>query len=262
VATAPDFALTVEETTLSSFDLTRLDQGLVDGVGSTTVLLDDIPSYEWIYSCEVIAFGSVLAYWDLQGYANLFDAEGWDDISITENLWREMATPEHFDKYTRDPDVAELPEPPDESLADFIQTGEGINIYPNSANFDPLHEAMPNYAAHRGYDFDVLLDNRYEGMDAAMVETLWDVWTAEIDAGRPVVFRYPEHSRPVFGYAETADGQKWYAAYDHSSTKSVVYGETEHAVWYRFEKTYGPLAEILDATYFGPDGSLDHIVVA
>jgi hypothetical protein len=256
VATAPDFELTLDYAQPRALDLDALDRGVIRSVNEPVALLDGVPSYEWVYSCEPIAFASTLAYWDHNGYPNLFDANGFDEVSVTENIWMELVTPEHFDKYTPMPDDPTVPEPPDTSLADFVQTAEGNNKYPFSAAFDPLHDAPRLYAAHRGYDnFDAVRLPRLENPGGAAREELWALMTTEIDAGRPFVIEYYNHSRPVFGYAENAGGGRWYATYDHTSGESLVYGESEDVRWMPFQT-----GAMLNAMFFGPDGSLDYML--
>jgi hypothetical protein len=60
------------------------------------------------------------------------------------------------------------------------------------------------------------------------------------------------HSQAVFGYAESADGGKWFAHYDGTSTVSLHYNEEEHIVWTRFDEN----ANIFRQINFFPDDAL------
>ena len=41
----------------------------------SVMLLSDVPSYSWYHGCGPTAAASVLGYWDLHGYTNMFTAD-------------------------------------------------------------------------------------------------------------------------------------------------------------------------------------------
>ncbi len=81
------------------------------------VFIQDIPAYNWYHGCGPTAAASVLAYWDLHGYSNLFTASG-NDLYLTANVQDQISSPAHNAKYDPDPDVSSLPVPPKTSIAD------------------------------------------------------------------------------------------------------------------------------------------------
>ena len=44
--------------------------------GTDPLVIGEVPAYSWYHGCGPTAVGSVLGYWDLHGYPNLFDASG------------------------------------------------------------------------------------------------------------------------------------------------------------------------------------------
>ena len=38
------------------------------------VLLENVPAYDWYHGCGPTAAASIIGYYDMQGYSNLFDA--------------------------------------------------------------------------------------------------------------------------------------------------------------------------------------------
>lgn len=167
-----------------SDDLPRIEPSALP---NGAALLETVPQYEWWGGCGPTAVASVFAHWDLAGYGDLFEAEGFSELRRTVNVRDEIASPQHFAKFARinddgsaaddGTDVAGLSSPFN-SIADFFRT-----------SVDPLDfgwsrpeytdNAFEEYASFKGYGFDA-------------TTTLFGNFTfaelkREIDAGRPVV---------------------------------------------------------------------------
>jgi hypothetical protein len=89
---------------------------------SIAKVLDEVPAYNWYHGCGPTASASVIGYYDLHGYPQLFDAQGWDAVRLTENVQDQISSPQHNAKYDSTPDDLTLPVPPPTSLADFMHT--------------------------------------------------------------------------------------------------------------------------------------------
>ena len=65
------------------------------------VVLSNVPAYNWYHGCTPTAVGSVMGYWDLHGYDNLFSASGWAAVSQTVNVQDQISSPAHNAKAAR-----------------------------------------------------------------------------------------------------------------------------------------------------------------
>ncbi|MFW5681043.1 MAG: calcium-binding protein, partial [Pseudomonadota bacterium] len=235
VAGVSNFEVQVYRTDASNFDLSELmSNGLIKAQLTHSVVIDRVPSYEWIYGCTPTGSAATLAYWDQNGYSNLLEAESWDELRLTENVWHEMVSLEHFKKYSPTPDDPNIAAPVN-SLAGFLQTS--LDPQPYSVDNVSVFVAMRQWASYKGYNnFESTRDVRFEAYFEYFADDMWAWFKSEIDAGRPVLNGQPGHLVPVVGYAEAGDGTRWYAYYDHRSTNgiSVLYGETEHVLWAEF----------------------------
>ena len=189
------------------------------------VILDHVPAYNWYHGCGLTAAASVIGYWDLHNYDNLFDASGWEDVRLTQNVKDHISSPEHNAKYDPKPDDPHLPDPPNTSIADFFHTSEGSLNY-GWSYLSYADDAFIGYADHRGYEFDA----RNEWFDSFA----WDDFTAEIDEGRPLLFLVDtnadsttDHFVPVMGYDNRGAEGLWYALY-------TTWSENEDIVWHEF----------------------------
>jgi Ca2+-binding RTX toxin-like protein len=197
---------------------------------TTTNVLTNVPHYEWYHGCGPTAAASVMGYWDLNGYSNLFDASGWDQVKLTANVKDHISSPAHNAKYNSSPDNPNLPDPPDTSLADFFHTSEGSLSYGGSY-VSYADDCFTGYAAYRGYQFNAWTET--------FAQFGWDELKAEIDAGRPMGFcvdvnadRWVDHFIPVFGYDDRGADGLWYACY-------TTWSEAETVSWYRYTGTDG-----------------------
>jgi hypothetical protein len=190
---------------------------------ASPLTISDVPAYNWYHGCGPTAVGSVIGYWDLHGYPDLFDASG-DEVFRTVRVRDQISSPAHNAKYDPTPDDAVLPAPPTTSIADFFQTSEGFLEYGWSYQ-SFTDDAFVGYAAYRGY--------RFASSYVAYSGLLWDGVVDEINAGRPMVFLVDtdgngstDHFVPVIGYDDRGDG-KWYGIY-------TTWSEDETVVWERY----------------------------
>jgi hypothetical protein len=210
---------------------------------AATVTVDGVPAYDWYHGCTPTAVASIFGYWDLHGYPNLFDASG-AAVFLTGNVQDQISSPEHNAKYDSNPDNSALPDPPDTSIADYLQTSEG-NLPYGGTYVDNIAAGIMGYAAYRGYDFAASEITAYDYSNNSFnflpgqYEDLWARLVAEISAGRPVLLDVdcchgdgiPDHSIPVLGFDVRADGSRWYGMY-------TTWSEDETIVW----EPYHPLS--------------------
>ena len=208
---------------------------------ATPVLLSDVPAYDWYHGCGPTAAGSVIGYWDLKGYSNLFSASGWDQVKLTDNVKDQISSPEHNARYDPKPDDLTKPQSWN-CIADWFET----SMDPFDYGWSPQRradDAFEEYANYRGYEFDSWYIS-YVGFS-------WGEFVGEIDAGRPMMFTVDtdgiggiDHFVPVFGYDDRGNDGLWYGLY-------TTWSESESVVWERFQGM-GNLWGIGYATYILP----------
>jgi hypothetical protein len=198
------------------------------------VNLSNVPAYNWYHGCGPTAAASIIGYYDLHGYDNLFTASGWDAVKLTANVQDQISSPAHNAKYDPSPDVSDaiLPVPPKTSIADWFRTSvnQGYGWSHLSDAVGP-HGAFQGYATYRGYrcttSFEYVSDSS---------STEWSDFVNEINAGRPAMFLVDatgdgntDHFVPVFGYEDRGAGGKWYECY-------TTWAEDEAAstAWYEY----------------------------
>ncbi|MDY6901512.1 MAG: hypothetical protein SWZ49_26055, partial [Cyanobacteriota bacterium] len=92
------------------------------GINSSNAkFLPSVPAYNWYNGCGPTAAASVLGYWDLFGFSNIFDADG-NDVYLTSQVQDQISSPEHNAKYNPTPDNPNLPTPAFTSIADWFRT--------------------------------------------------------------------------------------------------------------------------------------------
>jgi len=192
------------------------------------VVLSNVPAYNWYHGCTPTAVGSVMGYWDLHGYGNLFSASGWAAVSQTANVQDQISSPAHNAKYDPTPDNASLPTPPKTSIADFLGTSKDPLGY-GSTYVSNIISGMTGYASYRGYASTA---TQYTYI-AGLISLTWSELKTEINAGRPMVFNVDsdgdgknDHSVPVIGY-QTVGGVNYYGCY-------TTWSEDETVQWYQF----------------------------
>lgn len=259
LATAPDFYLTINRAQSGSFDLSDLRDGIIKAPLANVVLLEEMPSYEWVYHCQINMITAMLAYWDMNGYTEIFDADG-NDLRLTQNVSHQIVSNAYFDKYSPHPDRPDLPTPDPSSIADFLGIAVGVR-YDLRGDGYTIPNAVRGYTELQGYMGDDRFDVRHDasfGNWTGREDDLWERYKAEMDAGRPVMVMVDNHHTIAIGYAEGADGTRWHAVYGMQSYESLMYAEAEVAQWVPFsgDGQYGiraaiytsPRAETLQGT--------------
>jgi len=189
-------------------------------------VLDNVPAYNWYHGCTPTAVASIFGYWDVQGFADYFDANGWDQVRETVNVRDEISSPAHNAKYDPTPDNPALPVPPMTSIADFLHTSQDPLAYGWTWVSD-MERGVEGYASLRGQP----LDARTVSGNA----TTWPTFVSAIDAGRPSLFVVDsngdgstDHTIPVLGYDDRGAEGLWYGAY-------TTWSESETVSWFRFQ---------------------------
>ncbi|MBN1507897.1 MAG: hypothetical protein JW955_13685 [Sedimentisphaerales bacterium] len=198
---------------------------LVGSVASATpVVLSDVPAYDWYHGCGPTAAASVVGYWDVHGYDNLFTASGWNDVRLTANVQDQISSPEHNARYDPTPDDTSQPESWT-SIADWFGTSKDPLGYGGSYQ-SLADDAFIGYGNYRGYT----IDSYYESWGAFT----WSDLVGEIDTGHPMMFlvdtngdNVTDHFVPVLGYDDRGVDGLWYGLY-------TTWSEDETVVWEQF----------------------------
>lgn len=290
-----DLTIRVNDTDSSSFDLSDLDSGLIQAGENLYMSFNDmynydeqVPSYTWFYGCWATTMGSMVAFWDLHGYPNLFDADGWDQVKdMQQEVTYSHEAAEntnsiypHLDGFVYDTpwldtqeqiyDKAWLakygveradqpgPVPEHTSIAAFADYAVG-SFLPINTHQDDVIPGYEGYTDYRGYDFDGGIRQRMLS-DAFDQDEIWETLVSEIEAGRPAqaflaTGSEVDHNVPIFGVAEDANGKRWFQHYNHSSTHSVIWGDNEDPIWHEFSDLTETNSWGLHSLYFlKPEG--------
>ena len=159
-----------------------------------SVVLTNIPAYNqitnnYIYSCGPVAGAMIFGFCAMNGYTNLFKAQG------TNLLTESNVTNEIF------------------------QIAVCLNTTSNNGTLNTMIiPGITNYAKSKGYIFAVSGANFTTNTSKT---TTWTSLTNEICAGRPMIFwvdldgngNLANHFVPVFGYSNNIVGDKFYACY-------------------------------------------------
>jgi hypothetical protein len=199
--------------------------GIVGAGHASPVVLEGVPAYDWYHGCGPTAAASILGYWDLKGYSNLFDASG-ADVYLTAKVQDQISSPEHNAKYDPNPDDPTLDVPPMTSVADWFRTSVDQPYGWSWLSDSPA--AFSGYASYRGYT----IDSWYESVVSG--QFTWTDLVAEVNAGRPVMFLVDtdgnggtDHFIPVFGYEDRGANGLWYAC-------NTTWHEAETVDWFQF----------------------------
>jgi hypothetical protein len=190
----------------------------------------------------------IIGYWDDHGYPNLITA-GVGTNSWTTNqqgVKDTIASPGHIRDYVPTPDRVppEPPDPPDpyhddDSVADFMGASrDPLGLGWSYENLQCV--GMVDYAKYCGYPYAHGFYAYFGG--------LWDIFVAEIDAGRPMEFfvdtdgdNTASHFVTAIGYDDTPGALQYYCydTYDHTEhpyafarkAKDQLYG-IESGSWF------------------------------
>ena len=212
------------------------------------IVINGVPSYIWYRGCGPTAAGMIMGYWDAHGYPNLITAgNGTNSWTTNQQAVMDMiASPEHISDYWGYGDGKDLVPPPplhdDNCVADFMGASSGPILKDGESYENLQYVGMVEYAKYCGYP-DANGFYAYFG-------GLWDIFVAEIDAGRPMEFfvdtdgdNKATHFVTVIGYDDTPSALK-YACYD-------TYNDNVH--WYAFAgKASGQLYGIQSGSWFVP----------
>lgn len=112
-------------------------------------IIDSVPAYSWYHGCGPTAAGSIIGYWGLHGYPNLFNASG-QNVFLTQNVQDEISSPQHNAKYHPTPDALG-PVPAFTSIADWFRTSVDPLGFGSSYLIPYARDAFIGYASYRGY---------------------------------------------------------------------------------------------------------------
>jgi len=191
-------------------------------------LLSNVPAYDWYHGCGPTAVASIIGYYDVLGYSNLFDAAGWAEVKLTSNVQDQISSPEHNAKYDPHPDNPILPVPPNTSIACWFQTS--VNLEFGWSYLSYSDDAFDGYVTSKGYECTSAY-TKYNDSSG------WNFLVQEIDAGRPLLFLVDtngdgstDHFVPVFGYEDRGEDGKFYACYDTWNEGETVRWERARAM--------------------------------
>jgi hypothetical protein len=208
--------------------------------GGAQHIISGVPCYFWYNGCGPTALGMIEGYWDGHGYPNLIP--GSNDWNTNQTAIKNMiASPGHITDYVPTPDLPP-PHHADDCVADFC----GCSRDPMQwgwSYFSTQGSGLTGYADYRGYHNYVKWQSYYSS-------SLWNEFTGQIDAGRPLEFLVDsdgdgqtDHFVTVIGYDDTG-GQKLYACWD--TWYSTVRWQSLHPL------TSGNAWGVYGATYFYP----------
>lgn len=178
-------------------------------------IISDVPNYTWYGGCGPTAAGMIIGFWDDHGYGNLITAgDGTNSWTTNRDAVKAMiASDGYFEDWYPKPDRQEPPYHADDCVADFMGASRGAEE-PGWSSATEQASGMTEYAAYRGYT-----ETRGTWV---WYNKLWELFVAEVDAGRPMEFYVDstgngsaDHFVTAFGYDDTP-GAKQYFGYDTS----------------------------------------------
>jgi len=194
--------------------------------GGLSKVISGVPAYNWYHGCGPTAAASIIGYYDLNGFGNLFTASGWDSVKLTANVQDQISSPAHNAKYDADLDNASLPVPPNTSIACWFQTS--VNQAYGWSYLSYSDDAFTGYVQYRGYQ----CTSWYESYSSG--EFTWQDLVDEINADHPVMFLVDtdgnggtDHFVPVIGYDDRGADGKYYGCY-------TTWSEDETVAWKEF----------------------------
>lgn len=223
-----DVSIKVLSAGLGDFDRSQLaTTGVISFTASAGPhVIEKVPAYDWYHGCVPTAVGSVLGYWDLQGYSHYFDASGWTDLRQTVKVQDQISSPAHNQKYDPTPDTPSLPKPPSTSIADFINTSADPVGF-GATYLSDLEPGLEAYAAWKGHPVDA--------WTVQVDDTTWGTLVDQINAGHPALLTVDtdadgttDHEVPVIGYDDRGTEGRWYGAF-------TTWSEDETVEWFKFE---------------------------
>jgi hypothetical protein len=198
------------------------DASAVGGVGE--VVIPGVPAYLWRCGCAPTAVAMIVGYYDGQGYDLLVPGSAATVTAATEQLiasqghWDDYWLPNETDPNVVVPDKSELPagdEHASDSVADFMRASWSVDGLVAGESFvGSGEEGLIGYV-HSKYAALSVSATTLLGSDFS-----WEMYKAEIDAGRPVLLEvdcggdgWPDHAVAAFGYREV-NGYPEYVCWD------------------------------------------------
>ena len=226
------------------------DNVAVADAGGAQVVINPAPAYIWRHGCGPTAAGMVLGYWDGNGYDNLVAGDASTQTTAVSQM---IASTEHYNDYSLPMDdttptvLADKSElggahSPHNSLGDYMRTSWSVDgMRYGWSYYSMVDDALTGYAQARGYAGAT-------SSSEAWGDFTWADYTAEIDAGRPMVFLVDtdadggtDHFITAIGYDDTANTYACLNTWDSS------------VHWYDFAQMgVGQQWGIYGATYFNP----------
>lgn len=234
-------------------------------VPAAPVTIAGVPAYEWRHGCGPTAAGMVIGYWDGRGYGalvpggastqtpavNQMIASG-DVGGLAATNYADYCLPMDSNRdYPIQPDKSEPPagdEHPDHCLADWMKTSQ--SAYWNRYGwgwFSTVRPALIGYVRWLGRpDYAVAAEDYWMSYTPTLS---WEVFRAEIDAGRPVVLLvdtggdgWTDHFVTAVGYDEathaygclnTWDEYVWWHKFAPLGVGQAwgIYGGTTFRMW-------------------------------
>jgi hypothetical protein len=222
-------------------------------------VIDGVPEYLWNYGCAPTSAGIVAAYWDRNGFPDLMPGKvapltsGEGSIA----LHPRNVTADGYEANYGDPDV-NLMIATVGHHRDYWAHGLGVG---EGANNDPMldhHTADciadfigtsrgpaanggtgTSFAALTSLGFPSLVDWAktlgYKSKFAVTNIGEFGFIKSEIDAGRPVLVDWPNHTTVCYGYMDGGADDKWLAIRDtwcdgNSNTNTIQYEKDKYAV--------------------------------
>lgn len=184
-------------------------------------VISGVPAYNWYRGCGPTALGMVLAYYDANGFPDLFPGNA---ATLTTAVKNAIASDEHYSDYSLPldynpaliPDKSELPlgdEHTDNCIADFMQTSQSIrsNYWGWSWSSDICH-AFNDYISHFSSYGGICNSFSYNNFS-------WAVLKNEINNNHPMMMlvdtdgdNATDHFITVVGYKEES-GVNYYGCY-------------------------------------------------
>jgi hypothetical protein len=211
-----------------------------------TVTIPGVPTYVWRHGCGPTAAGMVIGYWDSHGFDGLVTGKAVTQTAAVNEMIASEGPASNYSDYCEPidsypdlfPDKSELPpgdEHPDECLADFMKTSQ--SAYSNRYGwswFSDMDQGLEDYTQQilgplgaSGSAENLLMSNG----------TLsWEIFQAEMDAGRPMVLLVDSDSDGTTDHFVTAVGYGLVQDVPHYACHNTW----DHGVhWFEF----APIAE-------------------
>jgi hypothetical protein len=198
-----------------------------------------VPAYIWRHGCAPTSLGMVVGFYDGHGYDALIPG----DASLPTNPAIDQSIASggpggsivgHYEDYSQPmdltgpikPDRSELPagdEHAGDSIADFMRTSwSAVGLNYGGSWLDDVGPAFVDYVDYRQASYAPSYTDHY--VDTSSLSAVWSAYTAEIDAGRPVVMYVDsdhdgqvDHAVAAIGYSQSTNALQ-YAFWDTWTT--------------------------------------------